>query len=220
MYEQRASSRTTANSRIKSTYQQLAYQWALQLASALEFIHGHSRELPAPKISIVVGDFSIENCWLTLPGFHLSLLGFLDAGFRTRSGPLHLGDASSGEPFHPLYNLTGQAAQPTLQTDIFLWGCVTYELMTGYWPGSGQGLSDQETSMLVACKEWPTLESQYLGEIVHMCWEGEVKDSAELLEKVRATIVESGSVVENDDEIVNLDIDLTTPTTLKEVALG
>lgn len=207
MYEQRASSRSTANSRIKSTYKQLAYQWALQLASALDFIHGHSRELPAPKISILLGDFSIDNCWLTLPNLQLSLLGFLDAGFRTRSGPLHVGDAASGEPFHPLYHLTGKERQPNLQTDLFLWGCVVYELMTGYWPGNGQGLPDQEISMLAPRQEWPSLESEHLGEIVHMCWTGEIEDSAELLDKVRATIVQYGSIVENGDEIVNLDIE-------------
>ena len=206
MYEERTTiDRSTACSRVKPRRLHLIYQWSLQLASALEHIHSYSFEPPAPKISIVFGDLSMNSCWLT-PEFSLQLLGFLEAGFRTRSSALNLGSILSGEPYQPLYYARGQANTPTLQTDLFLWGCVVYELMTGFWPGNGQGLDDQEIATLIPRREWPRLETMYLGDVVRKCWTSEITSAAELSETVRRSVVELGAPVGDNDEVLDLDI--------------
>ena len=211
MYDERANpDRSTASGRVRASRRHLVYQWALHLASALQFIHSHSFELPAPKIEIVFGDLSVDSCWLTSPTLSLSVLGFLNSGFRTRSGALHLGDISNGEAFQPLHGVRGPACRPTLQTDLFLWGCVVYELMTGHWPGNGQGLSWQEMSVLISRREWPRLEMEYLGNVVYMCWTGEITSAAELLATVRRSITDLGAVIGDNDEVVDLNMeDLT-----------
>lgn len=211
MYDERADpDRSTASSRVKASRRHLVYQWALHLASVLQFIHRHSFELPTPKIEVVFGDLSVDSCWLTSPTRSLSVLGFLKSGFRTRSGPLHHGDISDGEAFQPLRGVRGPAYRPTLQTDLFLWGCVVYELITGHWPGNGQGLSWQEKSSLISRREWPRLEIEYLGNVVHMCWAGELTSAAELLAAVRRGITDLGAVIGDNDEVQYLNMeDLT-----------
>jgi hypothetical protein len=118
MYEEHDSGvtdRSTARTRAKETHLKLVYQWAIQLANALEFVHSHSFEEPAPKISIISGDFNIDSCWLSSSGSSISLLGFLRSEFRTRSSPLHLGEVGVREAeFRPFVE------QPTMQTDLFL----------------------------------------------------------------------------------------------------
>jgi hypothetical protein len=94
-----------------------------------------------------------------------------------------------------------------LETDVFLCGCVIYELMTGYWPGEGQGLDHEDQKALVARQQWPRLEAEYLGEQVRKCWSGEITSAAEVLGAVRTAVTDMGVVVGDDDEIVDLAID-------------
>lgn len=194
--------RSTAHSRVKATRLNLVYQWSIHLARALEFIHSYSFQSPAPIIAIVFGDLRAESCWLSSSGRSLSILGFQHAGFRTRSGPLHAGDMGLGGR-----GFQSQGRDPTLQTDLFLWGCVIYELMTGYWPGEGQGLGLEEQDFLVSRQEWPRLEAVYLGDVVRKCWTGEVTSAAELLGLVREAIAGLGVLVGDDDEIVDLSLE-------------
>jgi serine/threonine protein kinase len=136
-YEQRdndsSDNRTTACARVRPKYLNLVYQWAIHLAKALEHIHSYSFDMaPVPKISIIFGDLGIDKCWLSASGTTLSLLGFPNAGYRTRSSALHVSDHSScSNGFEPLPKYA------TLQTDLFLWGCVVYEIMIRYYPGHG-----------------------------------------------------------------------------------
>lgn len=200
--QQPRTDRSTAHSRVRTSRLNLVYQWSLHLARALEFIHSHSFEPPAPVIAIIFGDLRVDSCWLSSSGRSLSVLGFQHAGFRTRSGPLHVGDmVLSGNAFQP----TGR--DPTLQTDLFLWGCVVYELMTGYWPGDGQGLSLEDQDCLVARQEWPRLERVYLGDVVKRCWTGEITSAADLLSIIRDTIIGLGVVIGDEDEIANLQLE-------------
>lgn len=207
MYDQRESGKvdkSTACARVKRSRLKLVYQWALQLASALKFIHNYSFEEPAPKISIAFGDLGVDDCWLDASGTSLSLLGFLRSSFRTRSSPQHIGNIGlSGRDFQPL----GRRGVPSLQTDVFYWGCVVYELMTGYWPGEGQGLAQEEMESLVSRREWPRLETEYLGDVVRKSWTGEVTSAAELWRAVRGAITESGVVVGDNDEIIDIALD-------------
>lgn len=132
MYSQRDSgsdNKRAACARVKPIYRNLIYQWALHLARALGFLHNYSFEKPSPRISIAFGDLSVESCWLDASGTHLSNLGFLQSTFRTsRTGPYVGMVGCNGRDFQPLEI----GAVPTLETDVFLWGCVVYELMTGY----------------------------------------------------------------------------------------
>lgn len=190
--------KSTAHARVKQARLNLVYQWALHLARAQEFIHSYS---------IAFGDLRVESCWLNASGTSLSILGFLQSTFRTgRTGPYIGSIGVSGEYFQPLE----VGAVPTLETDFFLWGCVIYELMTGYWPGEGQGLDHGAKEALVSRQEWPRLEAKYLGEVVRKCWTGGITSAAELLSTVRTVITDMGVVVRHDDEIVDLAInDLT-----------
>lgn len=96
---------------------------------------------------------------------------------------------------------------PTLETDISLWGCVVYELMTGYWPGEGQGLEHEVKRALPSRQEWPSLEAEYLGEVVRKCWTGEITSAVKLLSVVRTIIADMGVVLGDNDEIVDLAMD-------------
>jgi len=210
MYEQRdngSDNKSTADSRVKSARLNLVYQWALHLARALEFIHSYSFEKPSPKVTIAFGDLGVENCWLDASGTSLSVLGFLHStfrGFRPGSIGLYAGGIGySGNIFQPLKI----GALPTLETDVFLCGCVVYELMTGYWPGEGQELEHEDQKALVVRQQWPRLEAEYLGEVVRKCWTGEITSAAEVLIAVRIAITDMGVVVGDDDEIVDLAMD-------------
>lgn len=177
-----------ARHRVRATHRPLAYRWALHLASALEFVHAQD---------IILGDLSTGHCWLSSsPALSLSLVGFLDASFRDRSSGLpYLGGTGSGEPFHPLNAKqpgSRRAPEPSVATDLFLWGCVVYELMVGHWPGheEGAGRSWADMGQMIARQEWPKLEKEYLGELIRKCWIGGYESSqrlrTDLLEFLRA----------------------------------
>lgn len=91
---------------------------------------------------MILGEVSTEHCWLTGSGSHaLSLVqvGFLGASYReSDTGRKYLGDSTSGQIFHPL-NVRQPGVRrypdPSMQSDLFLWGCVVYEIMVGHWPG-------------------------------------------------------------------------------------
>lgn len=93
-----------------------------------------------------------------------------------------------------------------MATDLFLWGCVVYELMTGYWPGEGQGLEYEDKEALASRKDWPRLEAKYLGDLVRKCWTGEITSAGEILSAVRTAVTDMGVVRGDDDEIVDLAI--------------
>lgn len=184
--------------RVRATHRPLAYKWALHLASALEFAHAQD---------IVIGDLSTAHCWLSaMPALSLSLVGFLDASFRDRSsGELYLGGTSSGEPFHPLnVRLPGsrRAPEPSVRTDLFLWGCVVYELMVGHWPGheEGAGRSWDDMGHMIARQEWPGLGREYLGEMVRKCWTGGYESSQRLLMDLLEFLHAGGWQVEAGDD--------------------
>ncbi|KAF4549652.1 Hypothetical protein D9617_20g027080 [Elsinoe fawcettii] len=205
MYHQNAEiSRSTAPGRVHDRYKPLMYQWALQLANAFAYIHSHG-EAETPIISIIYGDLHTSCCWLSKPSLSLSLVGFLDAQFSTPQIPFHLGSCWTGLLFHPYSWKSKPDDLPTVQSDIFLWACFVYELMTGEWPGYGQGLAQQEIEMLVPRKEWPELEADYLGDIIHMCWKGEITRAADLMKILQEKIGGLGWQIQDEDELMGFD---------------
>jgi hypothetical protein len=45
--------------------------------------------------------------------------------------------------------------------------------MTGFWPGHERQRSDAETRSLFLNRQWPLLETEYIGAIVQKCWDYE-----------------------------------------------
>lgn len=197
--QNRAAMYDEGSHRVRATFRPLAYKWALHLASALEFVHAQD---------IVIGDLGTAHCWLSAsPALSLSLVGFLDASFRDKSsGVLYLGGTSSSEPFHPLnVRLPGsrRVPEPSVQTDLFLWGCVVYELMVGHWPGHEEGASRSwdDMSHMIARQEWPELEREYLGEMVLKCWTGGYESSQRLRMALLEFLQAGGWQVKDDDDL-------------------
>lgn len=185
--------------RVRATHRPLAYKWALHLASAMEFVHAQD---------IILGDLSTAHCWLSgSPAFSLSLVGFLDASFRDKiSGLPYLGGTGRSEPFHPLNTRqTGskRAPEPSLQTDLFLWGCVVYELMVGHWPGHEEsaGKSWAEMGQMIARQEWPELEREYLGGVIRECLTGGYESSQSLRIDVLEFLRAEGWQMEAGDDL-------------------
>jgi serine/threonine protein kinase len=94
-------------------FQPLVLNWALQLLSALKFIHSHN---------ILYGTLDVQNCWLS-SGTSLLLAGFMDAEFRDGYG--YWGRSS-------VHNIS-------VKSDIYSWAFFIYRLMTNNhdWPDSG-----------------------------------------------------------------------------------
>ncbi|KAG8631100.1 hypothetical protein KVT40_000240 [Elsinoe batatas] len=182
MYDESSSSDSApTNVRIQDEYKPLIYQWALQLANALAHIHSYGKA-ETPSIWIAFGDIDISKCWLTT-GLNIQLVGFLNAACQTPGESTHFGTRTNGSAFHPLEGKRGEDDSPTEQTDVSMWGCLVYELMTGAWPDNR--VPDPE---VVTTGQWPRLEVEYLGEIIGNCWTGEIADAASLMDKLRSTI--------------------------------
>ncbi|KAG8160634.1 hypothetical protein KVR01_008898 [Diaporthe batatas] len=200
MYEEHSGA--GASHRIRPSFRPLAYKWALHLASALDYVHAQD---------IILGDLTSEHCWLSGSGsssLSLFLVGFLDACYRDNvTGIKYLGGACTGETFHPLCPLQprergARSREPDIQTDLFLWGCVVYEIMVGRWPGHEvPGRPWQDISMMIPRHEWPTLEREYLGQLVKGCWSGEVTSSRSLLEHLVKFLQTEGWQVEDGDDL-------------------
>lgn len=193
MYSQPTGRSSDEVGRIMPQYRPLIYQWALHLVSGLVFIGSHS---------VVFGDLRTDVCWLSQPGMALSLVGFLDAGFWSSaisSGTQYNGSSWRDEPFHPLHVPRFQTVVPTVQTDLFLWGCLVYELMTGIWPGSGSNMSRAQAQQMMTTRQWPALEDEYLGRIVKGCWENVYADAVGVMADLVSTLEADGFEIDGDD---------------------
>jgi serine/threonine protein kinase len=184
-----------ASSRILASHRPLIYQWALHIISGLSFIHAHN---------VVFGDLDLEQCWLSLNShLSLSLVGFVHAGFwRSTDGAWYDGRQSNAAWFPPL-----EHTKASTQTDLFLYGCVVYQLMTGAWPGDR--LTDKtgpEIRMMITRKEWPLLETEHMGEIVRRCWTGGFADAKQLKAEVVAFLEALGWRIEGDDDLHGVDV--------------
>ncbi|KAK5993508.1 hypothetical protein PT974_06940 [Cladobotryum mycophilum] len=170
----------TVTRRVLPSHQPLVLQWALHLDSPLTFVHKHV---------IIYGEIESRNCWLS-SSLLLSLAGFLSAEFRSHahSGALYRSQSTSGFTFNP----RSISKIPNTKTDILWWGCVVYELMTGLWPEYEQARSYEERKAMVTWREWPSLQAEFLGNIVKKCWEGEYATSENLKQDVMRFVETDG----------------------------
>ena len=98
--------------RLDPKYQPLVLNWALQLLSALKFIHLHN---------ILYGTLYNRSFWLS-SDLSLLLMGFMDAAFRDG------------------YGYRGYSSVPnvSVKSDLYGWALFVYRLMTNNyhdWPG-------------------------------------------------------------------------------------
>jgi serine/threonine protein kinase len=92
-------------------FQPLILNWALQLLSALKFIHSHK---------ILYGTLGNQNCWLS-SDLSLLLTGFMDAEFRDGYG----------------YRGSSSVPNVSVRSDVYGWALFVYRLMTNNhhdWP--------------------------------------------------------------------------------------
>ena len=105
------------------------------------------------------------------------------------------------ESFHPCHVSRFESVVPTMQTDLFLWGCLIYELMTSFWPRHERGRQRGEIKQMIVRREWPALEREYLGEIVRRCWEYGYQDIASLKRDLITFLMNEGWEMEGEDEL-------------------
>ncbi|KAF7184179.1 hypothetical protein CNMCM7691_004804 [Aspergillus felis] len=176
--------------RITPKYRPLIYQWALHLVSALSFVHSKN---------ILFGDLQIELCWLS-SSLSLSLLSFLDAVYiDSQTMRKYINGTGRDEPFHPCNIPRRHSQVATVHTDLFLWGCLVYQLMTESWPGHEQDRQDAEMRHMVVEHQWPILEREYLGDIVRKCWECGYVDVEELKRDLDDFLTSKGWEVDGDE---------------------
>ncbi|KAG4274677.1 hypothetical protein FPRO04_09041 [Fusarium proliferatum] len=181
------------NRRLKTNFRPLAYQWSLQLLSALSLIHSYG---------IAYGEIIEESCWLTTGSLSIALAGFIGADFHDPSRGANLpGHFFSGIEFSP-ENLPYERREkyPTRKTDMYVFGRLVYVLMTSHLPGDGIGRNWGETERLMEEEDWmPDLEDEFMGKIVHKCWKFEYEDVEELQSEVQAFIEAQGWSIRGDE---------------------
>ncbi|KAF7113949.1 hypothetical protein CNMCM5793_006132 [Aspergillus hiratsukae] len=178
--------------RIVPKYRPLIYQWALHLISGLSFVHSKD---------VVFGDLRIEVCWLE-KDLSLKLLGFLDAVYQApRFGTRYINQLGryEQEQFHPCHKPRWDSLLATTQTDLFVWGCLIYQLMTGFWPGHERQRSDAEIRAMFVSRQWPSLEPEYLGGIVRKCWDYQYRDVEHLKTDLIRFLTDEGWEVDGDE---------------------
>ncbi|KAF5653818.1 hypothetical protein FHETE_11371 [Fusarium heterosporum] len=190
---------TAPNDRIKPEFLPLVYQWSLQLLSALVLIHSHN---------IAYGVFFEESCWISAESLDISLAGFIASDFRDPEKSWQFrGDFITGHEFSPeSLPPSRMVRDPTLGTDMFMFGNLIYRIMTSCEPGEGRGHALGETARLMRDEDWmPDLEDEFMGKFLHKCWRFEYNTVQELQNQVQAHVESCGWTV-NGDKLEELDI--------------
>jgi serine/threonine protein kinase len=124
-------------------------RWATQIAEAINFIHG---------AGVIHGDLTCSNIFLD-KNLNAKLADF--AGSSMDNSPLLIAVTASHE--HPRSVLS-------VQGDLFAFGSVLYEIMTGQAPYNG--LTDEEIRTRYSKGEFPNTEFlQAIGSIIRKCWQ-------------------------------------------------
>ncbi|KAJ4136505.1 hypothetical protein NW768_004119 [Fusarium equiseti] len=192
---------TLPNSRIKPEFLPLAYQWSLQLLSALALMHSHN---------IAYGEIIPECCWLSAETLDISLAGFYGSEFRDpKTGWNCPGWFFTDNEFSPDALSLSRENVPTCGTDMFIFARLMHCIMTSHNPGEGMGRESGETERLARDEDWmPDLEDEFMGEILHKCWRFDYYNIHDLQNEVRALIESYGWLIV-DDKLKGLDIERT-----------
>lgn len=183
----------TTKTRIRPAFRPLIYQWILDAASILSFLHAND---------IMIGNINTRSFMLSFPDRasppQAFLAGCPDAYFRSDDSGLMIRGAE-----YPCKDFTtdlNKVEHPTRATDIFLLGNIIYEFMTGYPPGLAWTDEEEPSRGL----ELP-LEGEYLGDFVRKCWNGgyDGGDVDDLKKELIQFLRDRGLTIE-DDAIQNL----------------
>jgi hypothetical protein len=193
---------------LKPAYRPLIFQWALQVLTALSFIHSKD---------VILGDLHTHVCWLQSPD-SICILGFLDAVYMEPMYAMRFTNDTWGceynFPFHPSL-IPNKGHGPggrwdrdlaTVQTDLFLWAGLVYELLTGTWPANERGLD--EVRAMLTNKIWPRLGEEKLDRIMTKCWEYGYGSADEVKADLGRALAAEGLMVGGveGDEIQGLDV--------------
>ncbi|RMI96852.1 hypothetical protein CDV36_016296 [Fusarium kuroshium] len=101
-------------------------------------------------------------------------------------------------PFHPTLEIHRNYIRTPKKVDLFCYGNTIYEMMTTFWPGDGTGLPFKEREDMYIRGEFPSLEDQYPGAVVHKCWNYQYGDVREVKEAIFRFLGENGFEVDDD----------------------
>lgn len=147
--------------------------WMIQIADALDFIH---------TAGIIHGDLTTANIFLD-GGLKAKLADF--AGSSIDSSPLLIAVTASHE--YPGDTLS-------VQGDIFAFGSVMYEVMTGERPYAA--LSEANVRARYLSKDFPDITSlDSLGRIIRACWEGSYNGSKALAKDLRGQSIHGRPII-------------------------
>jgi hypothetical protein len=108
----------------------------------------HAGLVVVHRKEVVAADLSLMNCGLSSgPKLSLSLAGFLKPVSSTRcTATMFMREERMFEDWYILPTHTPRFSN--MQTDIFLYGCVVYQLMTGTGPNSPNQQPEPRPQML------------------------------------------------------------------------
>jgi hypothetical protein len=160
----------------------------------------HSRD-------IAYGEIIQASCWISAESLDISLAGFIGSEFHDPATGSHCpGWFFGGYEFSPAsLPLSRRVTVPTLATDMFMFGRMVYCIMTSRMPG--EEMDHREIERLMKDEDWmPDLEDEFMGRILHKCWQFNYDTIEELQSEVQALVESYGWSVDGD-KLEGLDID-------------
>ncbi|EGX88115.1 protein kinase, putative [Cordyceps militaris CM01] len=137
-------------------------RWATEIATALDFVH---------QAGVIHGDLTCANIFLD-QNLHTKLADF--AGSSIDGSPLLVNVTDSHQFFGPLVSV---------RADLFAFGSVLYEIMTGHAPY--EGLDETEIRDRYQKREFPETDSLEVGTIIKRCWQGHYQGLEAVVKELR-----------------------------------
>ena len=98
-------------------------------------------------------------------------------------------DNESADSLYEWFSYRRSTPTVSIQTDIFAYGCATYEIMTGRPPYHGLEKSDDRSSLieqLYQKNQFPDVTHLPLGVVMRSCWHGTFNSMSEVIQALEA----------------------------------